>query len=172
MENLSENPVWSRLQTMVSLSISPESHLDHLADLSDEETEAVLTSVRRAWADFCHGCPPGSQGPWVLAAVSPVEFYSTLVGPVAGDPPVPEEDVVYRVRPGRQWASRMVSNTDKYKPKATNNLVVVVGPHQGLPYLLYTVYPAPAAHREPGDTHLTGDDLENSRAFWRIHALI
>ena len=91
-----------------------------------------------------------------------------LYGPVMGDAPVEENDVSYRVRPGRVCASRMVA-----RPlRPTRDVTAIAGPYQDFPCVLFTAFGGPLAPREPGDHSITTwEELLASRAFWREHAL-
>ncbi len=93
---------------------------------------------------------------------------SGIWGPSAGDPPVAEEDVFYKVRGTRKCATRAVR-----RPSRPSRLMTVIaGPHDGRPCVLFTAYGGPCAPREPGDPGISSwDDIVKARAFWAEHAL-
>jgi len=97
------------------------------------------------------------------------ELESGIWGPLAGDPPVAEEDVVYRVRGDRPRPSRMVARP----MRPTRFLTVIAGPRGREPLSLYTAFGGPLAEREPWDASLWVGSTEHQRAveFWRRHAL-
>ena len=90
-----------------------------------------------------------------------------LYGPLMGDDPVPEEEVRYQVRDGREWPSRLVN-----KPmRLTREITIIGGPYESLTCILYTAFGGPLAPREPGDPTLDQDQRAESEAFWKTHAL-
>lgn len=86
-----------------------------------------------------------------------------LYGPAMGDPAVPEAEVVLARRGARTGLSRLI----RRPPRPTRLVTVIVGPHDGLPDVLYTAFGGPAAPREPFEVP---DDPE-AAAFWAEHAL-
>lgn len=90
-----------------------------------------------------------------------------LFGPVMGDAPVPESEVSYETRGTRQYTSRLV----KRDTRPTNKVTVIAGPHGESAVVLYTAFGGPLAPKEPGDTTLAPEKLEESRSFWAEHAL-
>ena len=90
-----------------------------------------------------------------------------LYGPALGDPPVSEDQVQYRVRPGRSWPSRTVARP----VRPTRTLTVVAGPHGGDDLVLFTCHGGPAAPPEVNDPNLEPADRAASLAFWNDHAL-
>ncbi len=147
-----------------------------------------------------HGITP-AQLAWILAEIGPRDtdflleklelppelgtVLSGLYGPIAGDPPIGEEDVVYRRRGDRKIASRLIR-----RPLRPTNRVVVIacrrvrdrqmpeidaerGPEPEPELILATVYGGPLAPREPWDESIQEVEplLADSHAFWRDHAL-
>ncbi len=101
-----------------------------------------------------------------------------LYGPIMGDAPVRNEDVIYVQRPERKtrgisWPTRIVN--ESIRP--TRILTVIAGPHKdeatGKEYecVLYTCYGGPLAPQEPGDPDIKPEKIEESKAFWAEHAL-
>ena len=135
-----------------------ESHLDHGL------TPAHVDWVLRRCADRTSFFIESFELPVELAGLS-----SAIYGPIAGDPPVDEADVVYAVRGERSGTSRLVR-----LPARTSRVVTIVGgPGDDGSMVLYTSYGGPAAPREPGDPSIAGnaEALAESRAFWAQHAL-
>lgn len=93
---------------------------------------------------------------------------SALYGPAAGDPPVTEEEVEYRVRNNRPGPSRLVN-----KPHRPCRNIVVVG-IAGADAKVFTAYgtqsedPSP---REWWDTSMKPLEAVESAQFWAEHAL-
>jgi hypothetical protein len=149
------------------LVIVPDSHVDHIEDLSPKERATLMSWLQTR----VHvPAPPTASVVRVLTFHdSPVELLSELRGPAVGDEPVPDADVEYRVRRGRKCASRRMK---RHVARWTRTVTVVVGPHGSEDNVLYTVYGGPRAPREPGDASInTWEELEASREFWAQHAL-
>ncbi len=141
--------------------ITMESHLDHagltlghlkhlLKVLGDVELDAEKEPVRIATISF-----PPHLG----------QLPSGLWGPLAGDESVPESEVVYARRAGRDYDSRLVSRGARMVSTAT---VVIVCDDAGRT-VLATVYGGPQAPQEPGDPRCR--NIGESREFWSVHAL-
>jgi len=95
----------------------------------------------------------------------PVE--SLLYGPVAGDAPVPEAEVVYKQRSPDRPESRMVN-----LPRRTSKRATIIGIAAEDGVTIFTCYGGEAAPREPGDKSLTDPkELQESKTFWSQHAL-
>lgn len=141
------------------LTVIKASHLDHVPT-------SILAFVQKTFADrsefFCEEVDLPADLP---------DVDSALYGPAAGDPPVQEEDVRYVKRPGRSGTSRLC----RRPLRRTRRIVVVAGPDDACgpgEIMLYSVYGAPCAPREPGDEDLEGDKLiQESKDFWAEHAL-
>jgi len=88
-----------------------------------------------------------------------------LWGPIMGDPPVNETEVLHERRGARAWTSRVVERPTR----PTRTITVIAGPHDNNPCVLYTAFGGPAAPQEPGDPGCK--DPAASAAFWREHAL-
>lgn len=95
-----------------------------------------------------------------------------LVGPLMGDAPVNDHDVMFAKRGDREYDSRMI-NPARYihAPRSVSYVTVIAGPHEGDSCILYTVFGGPLAPKEPADPTIKPEDLEASRAFWDQHAL-
>ena len=91
----------------------------------------------------------------------------SLYGPSAGDDPIPESKVHYAVRGDRSWASRLINESDRQ----VNHLVVIAGPHEDKPCVLFTVYGGGSASPQEPFDDISGDKLKESLAFWKDHAL-
>lgn len=93
-----------------------------------------------------------------------------LHGPVMGDAPIDDRDVMMRKRFGRTHESRILFGG---KLRKTRILTVIAGPAEGGMCVLYTAHGGPLAPREPGDASIAPDsrELAESIAFWREHAL-
>lgn len=93
-----------------------------------------------------------------------------LYGPAMGDEAVSENRVQYQIRNGRRCASRVLIEG---VARPTRTLTVIAGPAGDDSCVLYTAYGGPSAPREPGDTTIpNGAEWEQSRDFWREHALV
>lgn len=150
---------------MTNLVITSDSHLDHglsaahlaflfKAFLAPEEPLLDFVEPKVTIQTF--------QLPDELEGLS-----CGLYGPSCGDAPVPEAEVVYQRRGTRHYESRMVD-----RPFRTSRLMTVVaGPHNGYPYVLFTVYGGPPAPREVRDPHLPEEERAEAEAFWAQHAL-
>jgi hypothetical protein len=117
-----------------------------------------------------------------------------LYGPVMGDGPIGEDEVMYAPRGTRAWNSRLVELPARQQHEVT----VIAGPHEEACWhcdgsggigewkaripcgtctggkvkhacILYTAFGGPLAPQEPGDPACK--DPAASTAFWREHAL-
>lgn len=88
-----------------------------------------------------------------------------LWGPIVGDPPIDEAEVVHEQRGTRTWMSRLVDRPTR----PTRAVTVIAGPHEEHACVLYTAFGGPAAPQEPDDPGCK--DPGASAAFWREHAL-
>jgi hypothetical protein len=88
-----------------------------------------------------------------------------IYGPIMGDPPVPEAEVILQCRGDRKIPSRMIRRPLRYVRIVT----VIAGPRDELPCVLYTAFGGPPAPHEPDDPTCT--DRARSEAFWAEHAL-
>lgn len=151
------------------MKITPKSHLDH--GLNQEHVAWLVEHFAARSSFFLETI--------VLPDHLP-EVECGLYGPLCGDPPVPEDMVVYKVRGTRKCASRLLAYGAFLSSKAlasgmrmTRTLTVIAGPDADEPCVLYTSYGGPAAPREPGDPNLSSwEDVEEARAFWATHALV
>jgi hypothetical protein len=138
------------------LEVVVDSHRDH--GLTDGQFTHLLERLRH------------HDGPFVETVELPEDLGTVLCGlhgPVIGDPPVPESEVVYSPRGKRPYASRLVS-----RPGRRTRLVTVVGgPYEGKPCVLFTMYGGPPAAREPGDPNCPAALRPEAVAFWAVHAL-
>lgn len=94
-------------------------------------------------------------------------IWCELHGPIVGEPPVTEDEVIYEARPGRAYVSRICRRA----PFRQSLLTVIAGPHKGEPCVLYTAFGGPASPREVSDPTLPEADRAASVAFWAVHAL-
>ena len=158
--------------------IHPESHVDHVP-------ACVIQAVILAFADLAN---PDKriiietfELPEEAGAVA-----CALYGPVMGDPPVSEDEVEYRVRPGRTWPSRTIA----CPVRPTRTLIVVAGPHDshdsGAVHLLWrpggpsgSQRPQPQARRFGGVDRVLerprpgpGDMIAMKTAAERCHCLL
>ena len=140
------------------LVVHKASHVDHVAD-------AVIQAVLEAHKETEN--PDGKVLVVEVPLPEDMRLACRLRGPAVGDPPVPEDEVVYVIREGRDWPSRMVLRP----PVFTAVLTVVMGPYGGDPLVLYTCYPGPAAPKEPGDPGLLLEEKDAAIKFWAEHAL-
>lgn len=102
---------------------------------------------------------------WLPNGHPPVE--SLLYGPLAGDAPVPESEVIYKKRSEDRPESRMVN-----LPRRTSKRVTIIGIAGPDGVTVFTCYGGEAAPREPGDKSLTDTkELQESKDFWAQHAL-
>jgi hypothetical protein len=106
-----------------------------------------------------------------------------LFGPLVGDEPVPESEVVYRNRGEREYPSRIIETAYE---RRTRKVTVIAGPHGDETCILYTAFGGPQTPQEPGDlvaqiaeaqkkgknTAELWERLKTSREFWSQHALI
>ena len=94
-------------------------------------------------------------------------FDCALYGPIMGDEPITEDQVYYADRGEGRGKSRMVR-----KPfRQTNLLTVIGGPHEDKSCILYTAFGGPLAAKEPTDSSLSNDEMQESKSFWDVHAL-
>lgn len=150
-------PVSIPVNTIVIL---PESHVDHL---TPEQLGTVLTLTPTVTREV---------GNRTIATYELPESAGTvlcgLYGPAMGDEPVREHEVHYAPRGTRPNSSRLVHRP----PRPTRTVTLISGPHRGFSRVLYTVFGGPEAPREPWDMGLeTAEEIEESGAFWREHAL-
>ena len=131
-----------------------DSHLDH--NLTAAQVAHVLAHFADRSAFFCETF----EIPRELGGV-PCGLY----GPLLGDPPVGDAEVTLACRGTRTWTSRLVARP----MRSFQTVVVIGGPHDGHPCILYTIYGGPLAPQEPGDPGCK--DPAASAAFWRDHAL-
>lgn len=89
----------------------------------------------------------------------------SLHGPIMGDAPVGDNEVVMRTREARQWLSRMVAR----EPRRVRTVTVIAGPHDGLPCVMFTAFGGPLAPHEVDDPACR--DRDASLRFWSEHAL-
>jgi hypothetical protein len=97
-----------------------------------------------------------------------------LRGPCVGGSPVPNEDIIMRVRGDRKWSSRMLKESEAWDhvDARSRKITIIGGPAEDYPCVLYTAYGGPLAPKEPGDPSLTEGARTASVAFWAEHALV
>lgn len=119
----------------------------------------------------------------LVSRVSPAEFFaktlelpegvpdamSAIHGPIAGDPPVPDAEVVMKQRSSDRPMSRMVARA----PRPTRKVTIIGSFEPDGSVTVYTCFGGPLAPREPGDESMAGDEaaIAESKAFWAQHAL-
>ncbi len=141
----------------MALEIHPDSHLDH--GLLPEH----VAFLRERFSD---------RGGFIRETVElPPHLPSLpcgLYGPAMGDEPVPEREVTYRPRGGREHLSRVVSRP----MRETRLLTIIAGPYRDAPLVLYTAHGGPIAPRELESMRFAErDEVDASIAFWKVHAL-
>lgn len=132
-----------------------ESHADHVPP---EVLEWVLHRFRDKDAFFMETVE-------IPAGLPQIEC--GLHGPVMGDAPVAEEEVTYRAREGRSWASRLVGRSKR----PTRQITVIAGPFEEHQCALYTTFAGPLAPKETQDPTLDPSKQRESQEFWSEHAL-
>jgi len=136
--------------------ITDDSHLDHGL------TEDQVAYIMDRFGD--------REGFFIESFTLPEELgtiASALYGPTAGDAPIHEGDVFYKVRGSRNGQSRMIDAP----PREQRRVTVIAGPHEGAT-VLYTAYGGPLAPREPFDVLNEPDEVQReSNTFWAEHAL-
>jgi hypothetical protein len=133
--------------------ITKDSHADHLP-------EEMLDAILKQYGDKNEFFIDSFELP------EGVEVECGLYGPTCGDPPVPETEVFYARRQGREGDSRLVNRPTRM----TRTVTVIGGPHEG-ECILYTAFGGPLAEREPWDPSLDDAARERAKAFWAEHAL-
>jgi hypothetical protein len=131
-----------------------DSHLDH--HLTDAQVAFILERFANRDAFFIETFELPSE----LGTIP-----CGLFGPLVGDAPISDDEVVLAKRGERTWNSRLVERA----PRPSSTVTVIAGPHDGHACVLYTVYAGPSAPQEPGDPGCK--NVEASTAFWRDHAL-
>jgi hypothetical protein len=91
---------------------------------------------------------------------------SGIHGPIAGDPPVPADEIVWAKRGERPNLSRLCNRA----PRPTL-LMTVIGTREGEKVTVFTVYGGPCAPREITDPTLPAEAAEEAAQFWANHAL-
>lgn len=136
------------------MKLHKDSHVDH--NLTTRHLSLILSRFgdHQAFFAVTFELPPGYD---------PVPC--GLHGPLVGDPPVPDSEVVHEPRGSRAWPSRIVHRD----LKPSNMITVIAGPHDGERCVLFTAYGGPMAPQEPGDPGCK--DPEASAKFWADHAL-
>ncbi len=147
----------------MTITVHKDSHCDH--NLSQAQFDYVLK-------EFVASTEYDPEHPKVItkSITLPPEFGyvpCALHGPIMGQAPVKDDEVVLGYRGSRRWPSRLVDRPVQMVPMVT----IIVGPYDGEPLVLYTMYGGPPAPREVGDPNLTGQDIDESRKFWAEHAL-
>ena len=142
------------------LIIHPESHLDH--NLTLDHIKFILQKFKDRKEFFKEEVD--------LHDVGLNDLPSALWGPLAGDPPVEEEDedLYYEVRGLRPGESRMVNR----HTRPWRTMVVVAGPYDGHECVLFTAYGGPiGAPKEPWDCEEGSEEQREAKEFWSKHAL-
>jgi hypothetical protein len=137
------------------MKLHHDSHLDHGL------TQDQIAHIFERFADRAAFFIETIELPAALGRVT-----CDLMGPIVGDAPIPESEVLYFKRGAREWNSRMI---EVAYPRTSRLVTVIAGPHDGEPCVLFTAYGGPLAPQEPDDPACK--DVAASRAFWAEHAL-
>lgn len=121
---------------MPGLLLHVESHIDHL---SSRHLDEVLNM------EATQDLPVAEKATVLTLNVSPQKLFTALCGPLVGDAPIDNNELIVMVQRGdRAWKSKMI-----HAPlRPTSQVTVVYGPYKGHDNVLYTVYPGPTAPRE------------------------
>ena len=164
--------------------ITHASHLDH--GLTSAQIAWILEKCKARQAFFIETF----ELPSTLPVDSGAMLRCGLFGPIMGDDPIVNGgfvdykkntqypttkgrvsyQVTYAKRGNRAGESRLVN----LRPRPTNKLTVIAGPHEAYQCVLYTYYGGPLAPREPWELALSGGTPEQkaeAEAFWAVHAL-
>jgi len=149
--------IWTKEDISMMKIIDGVSHLDH--GLREAHIEFL-------WEYF------GTRDGFFIETVELPEYLEALDcglhGPLMGDAPVPETEVIYQQRGDRPGKSRMV----RRPLRQTRLLSVIAGPiKDGERCVLYTAFGGPVAPREPFDSGLDDKAKAESTQFWDEHAL-
>jgi hypothetical protein len=136
------------------MKLHKDSHVDH--GLS----QAILDWLLAHFADRTEFTLETVELPADLGTVP-----CGLHGPIMGDEPVGDAEVVLERRGDRSWTSRLCDRP----VRQVRTVSVIAGPYDGQPCVLYTTYGGPVAPQEPGDPDCKDQDA--SREFWSTHAL-
>lgn len=157
--NLTVPPDSFKVVQDTHIRIHKDSHMDH--SVTEDQRRYALAQASRHLP---------AKGILVMSIELPPALGTVLCGlhgPIMGDPAVSDRDVTYTTRGDRGGASRMVQRAPRKVPVVT----VVAGPHDGHPWVLFTIYGGPSAPREPWDKSLNDGQRAESIAFWEEHAL-
>ena len=138
------------------MKISKDSHLDH--------------GLNQPQIDFLLARFAGRETFFIETVSLPAELGTVpcgLYGPMMGDTPVQETEVEYGVRGERAYKSRLVARP----ARATDQVTVIAGPHEGEACVLYTAFGGPRAPQEFDDPRLSAENRDMSGKFWDEHAL-
>ena len=91
---------------------------------------------------------------------------SGLYGPVAGDDPVKEEDVVYFTRGDRKDKSRKIN-----LPNRPARNICVIGRKGIVAFTIYGTQSSEPSPKEPFDSFANEEERQKSIDFWSRHAL-
>lgn len=136
------------------MKLHPESHLDH--------------ALTQAQIDYLVGLFADRDGFFIETIELPEALGSVpcgLYGPIMGDAPVTDDEVIHGTRGARTWESRLVER----HARLTRRVTLIAGPHGEESCILYTSFGGPLAPQEPGDPGCK--DVAASKAFWSEHAL-
>ena len=136
------------------MKVIKESHVDH--------------GLNQSQLDFLVEKFAGKDAFFIETVELPEELGTVpcgLHGPLMDDSPVLEAEMV--VRGDRPNPSRLCDRA----ARPTSKVTVIAGPNGDDACVLYTAFGGPLAPKEPGDPTLEGKALEESTAFWAVHAL-
>ena len=144
--------------------ITKDSHLDH--GLTGAQISYLLNQASAILGSFTESL----KEPLTLTLGLPESLGAipcALRGPIVGEDPILEIQVHYASRGSRAYPSRLV----KGLVRQTQDVTFILGPHEGHPCVLYTVFGGPLSPKEPQDPTLREDERAESESFWRDHAL-
>ena len=126
-----------------------------------------ITKEQLAFIQDMVAGPQTNDGFFIQQVVIPQELGTVpcaIHGPVMGDKPVTNEEVVYEARGDRPWKDRLVRRDARQV-----SYVQVIGIRDGNSFQLFTIYGGPVAPQNPDDP--SNKDIEGSITFWSQHAL-
>lgn len=132
-------------------------HQDH--DVSPDQLAHVCATLERSLV---------KSGPFILRIELPPSLGQVpcgLHGPIMGDAPVEDEDIVFWKRGGRRYVDRCVD-----RPVRMVSYVQAIGELDERGFCsIATIFGGPLAPMNPDDPKCS--DVEASELFWASHAL-
>ena len=133
--------------------ITKDSHVDHAI------SKAILAFIVALFQDKAEF--------FIETIMVPDEVMCGLYGPLMGDSPICDEEIVMEKRLDRKGPSRMISRP----MRPTDHVTVIAGPHEGDACILYTAFGGLLAPKEPWDNFSSEEERKESEEFWAEHAL-